>query len=304
MELSAHIHYLLYKHDCVTIPGFGAFLVEQKEAYYDASKQFYVPPTKVLSFNEQVQSNDGILAAHIAASYNLSYEHAVRDIHKQTIAWKERVQKGVLKLPTIGWFSQNKERKLVFEPIKGLNFLASSYALPEVAAEPISRTIAEQPTNPPVYFTLEQKKSRRMVGYAAVAASALALFAIGSNGYLNQQADVQWQTEQTLRQQAREQAAVSVYDLGELPTLKIELPKAKPQQAYHVIAGSFRSEANALRLATSLQQKGYNGAKKLSQTTKGFYQVSFASFPTMREAYNAMASIKRNNYPEAWVTKK
>lgn len=304
MELSAHIYYLLFKHDCVTIPGFGAFLVEQKEAYYDASKQLYVPPKKVLSFNEQVQSNDGILATHIAASYNLSYEHAVKDIHKETIRWKERVQKGTLKLPTLGAFLQNKERKLVFEPYSGFNFLVSSYGLPQVTAHPISRTIAERPTNPPVYFTLEHKKSRRMVGYAAVAASVLALFAIGSNGYLNQQANAPWQTEQTLRQQAREQAAVSVYDLGELPTLKIELPKAKQPQDYHVIAGSFRSEANALRLATSLQQKGYYGAKKLPQTTKGFYQVSFASFPTMREAYNAMTSIRRNNYPEAWVTKK
>ena len=39
MQLTAHIHYLLYHHDCVTVPGFGAFLVEQKEAYYDATEK-------------------------------------------------------------------------------------------------------------------------------------------------------------------------------------------------------------------------------------------------------------------------
>jgi len=304
MELSAHIHYLLFRHDCVTVPGFGAFLVEQKAAYYDAVKQRYFPPAKELSFNEQLKSNDGILASHLAKSYGVSYERAGMDMHQQIIVWKEAVQKRTLNVPTLGVFTLNSEGKMVFTPEIGLNFLAASYALPSVAAQPISRTIVDQPTKPPVYFELEQTKSRRVVGYALVAASVLALFAVGSNSYLNQQADAQWQTEQSLRKVAREQAALSVYDLGELPTLKIELPIEDQVTGFHVIAGSFRSEANAQRLASTLQRKGYYGAKKLAQTPQGFFQVSFASFPTKREAYNAMADIKRNKYPDAWVLKK
>ena len=303
MELSAHIHYLLFHHDCVTVPGFGAFLVEQKEAHYDAVNQLYFPPAKVLSFNEQLQSNDGILGAHLATSYDTSYERAVMDMHQQTIAWKETVQKGKLSIPTLGAFVLNSEGNMVFTPESGLNFLAAAYALPEVPAQPISRGVTE-PAKPPVYFTLEEKKPKRFIGYAAVAASVLALFAVGSNSYMNQQADAQWQAEQALRQEAREQAAVSVYDLGELPTLKIELPKVAPQRPYHIIAGSFRSEANANRLAMALQQKGYTDAQKLGRTPQGFYQVSFAAFTTKREAYNAMTGIKRNNYPDAWVLKK
>lgn len=305
MELSAHIHYLLYRHDCVTIPGFGAFLVEQKAAYYDAVNQLYFPPSKVLSFNETLQSNDGTLASHLAKSYGISYERAVMDMHQQTIAWKESLHKGKLSIPTLGDFVLNSEGKMVFTPETGLNFLVASYALPEVPAQPISRTIPEQPAKQPVYFELEQTKSRRVVGYAVVAASVLALFAVGSNSYINQQADAQWESEQVLREQAREQAALSVYDLGDLPTLKIALPKkTEPVAGFHVIAGSFRNEANAQKLAAALQRKGYSGAQKLGQTSQGFYQVSFASFPTKREAYNAMADIKRDNYPDAWVTKK
>ncbi len=305
MELSAHIHYLLYRNDCVTIPGFGAFLVEQKAAYYDAVDQLYFPPSKVLSFNETLQSNDGTLASHLAKSYGTSYERAVMDMHQQTITWKESLQKGKLSIPTLGDFVLNSEGKMVFTPESGLNFLAASYALSEVPAQPISRTIAEQPAKQPIYFELEQTKSRRVVGYAVVAASVLALFAVGSNSYLNQQADIQWQTEQALREQVREQASVSAYDLGELPTLKIALSKKnQPVAEFHVIAGSFRNEANAKKLVAALQRKGYYGAQKLAQTPQGFYQVSFASFPTKREAYNAMADIKRDDYPDAWVTKK
>jgi hypothetical protein len=305
MELFAHIHYLLFQHDCVTVPGFGSFLVEQKAAYYDEANQLYFPPKKVLSFNEQLQSNDGILASHLAASFGISYERAVTDMHHQTIAWKETVQKDTLRVSSLGSFVLNNEGKLVFTPESGLNFLAASYALEQVPAQPIFRAAADQPTKPPVYFELEQTKSRRVIGYAVVAASVLALFAVGSTSYLNQQADTQWQTEQSLREVAREQAALSVYDLGELPTLKIKLPnKEKAPTSFHVIAGSFRSKANAQRLAASLQRKGYYNAQKLTQTPQGFYQVSFASYPTKREAYNAMAGIKRDHYPDAWVLKK
>ena len=187
----------------------------------------------------------------------------------------------------------------MFTPESGVNFLAASYALPEVPAQPISRTIADQPAKPPVYFELDKTKSKRVFGYVAVAASVLALFAVGSNSFLNQQADAQWQTEQSLREAAREQAALSVYDLGELPTLTINLPKPTPVAGFHVIAGSFRSAANAQRLATSLQRNSYDGAKKFRKTPQGFYQASFASFPTKREAYNAMSGIQRHQYPSA-----
>ena len=303
MQLTAHIHYLLYHHDCVTVPGFGAFLVEQKEAYYDADKQRYFPPSKELSFNEKLQSNDGILAAHLSKSFQTSYERAVLDVHQQMIAWKEQLEKGTLTMESLGSFELNREKKLVFTPAKGLNFLAASYALHEIPAYPIVRGASEIPTTPPVYFTLEKNKSRRFVGYAAVAAGIISILAVGSNGYLDQQADAQWQAEQTLRQSAREQASMSVYDLGELPALTITLPKTVAP-AFHIVAGSFRNESNAQRLVSTLQRNGYDNAKKLEKTAKGFYQVSFASFATKREAYNAMANVTRDQYPGAWVLKK
>ena len=303
MQITAHIHYLLYHQDCVTVPGFGAFLVEQKEAYYDADKQRYFPPSKELSFNEKLQSNDGILAAHLSKSFQTSYERAVLDVHQQMIAWKEQLEKGSLTMESLGSFELNREKKLVFIPAKGLNFLAASYALHEIPAYPIVRGASEIPTSPPVYFTLEKNKSRRFVGYAAVAAGIISIFAIGSNGYLDQQADAQWQAEQSLRQSAREQASMSIYDLGELPALNITLPKTVAP-AFHIVAGSFRNESNAQRLVSSLQRNGYDNAKKLEKTTKGFYQVSFASFATKREAYNAMANVTRDQCPGAWVLKK
>jgi len=301
MELAAHIHYLLYRHDCVSLPGFGAFLVAHKEAYFDAEQQLYHPPRKVLSFNEQLQSNDGILASHMATVQQCSYERAVLDIHQHIISWKERVQKGKLHIASLGVFETNAEGKLVFSAEHGLNFLAASYALPQLDAQPISRSAAQAAPTP--VFTLAPQQSSTFVRKAMVAASFLALLALGTNYVQDQQTDAIWQQEQALRENARAQATAAVYDLGELPTLSVVAPKPAPI-GYHVIAGSFRSQNNADRLVSSLKRKGYYQAARLPKTTSGFHQVSFAAYASQREAYNAKAGIVRDDYQDAWVLKK
>ena len=301
MELAAHINYLLYRHDCVSLPGFGAFLVEHKEAYFDAAQGLYFPPRKVLSFNEQLQSNDGILASHMANVKQCSYERAVLDIHQQIISWKERVQRSKLNIASLGTFETNSEGKLVFSAEHGLNFLAASYALPQLDVQLISRSAAEAATTP--VFSLEPQQSGSFMRKAMVAAGFIALVAFGTNYVQDQQAELLWQQEQTLRENAREQAAAAVYDLGELPTLSIIAPKPVAL-GYHVIAGSFRSQNNADRLVSSLKRKGYYHAARLPKTTSGFHQVSFAAYATQREAYNAKAGILEDNYPDVWVLKK
>ena len=122
------------------------------------------------------------------------------------------------------------------------------------------------------------------------------MLVLGTNYVQNQQTDLIWQQEQTLRENAREQAAAAVYDLGELPTLSVVAPKPVAL-GYHVIAGSFRSQNNADRLVSSLRRKGYYQAARLPKTTSGFHQVSFAAYASQREAYNAKAGIVEDNYP-------
>ena len=66
MQLETYISDLLYRYECVTVPEFGAFLTQRVPAVInDATNAFY-PPKKNLSFNEQIQKNDGLLARYIA----------------------------------------------------------------------------------------------------------------------------------------------------------------------------------------------------------------------------------------------
>jgi len=69
---------------------------------------------------------------------------------------------------------------------------------------------------------------------------------------------------------------------------------------FHVIAGSFGSEANANRLAAKLQSKGF--AEASVTMNSGMYRVSVKGFSTLNEATAEAASIQ-SSVPGAWVMK-
>ena len=68
MQLSPYIKDLLYRYECVIIPGFGAFLANYTSATIDADSSTFYPPGKTISFNIQLQTNDGLLANYVASS--------------------------------------------------------------------------------------------------------------------------------------------------------------------------------------------------------------------------------------------
>ena len=78
--IEKHISALLYRYQCVIVPGFGAFLTETKPASLDADTHTFYPPKKQISFNANLKNNDGLLANHIALQEKISYGEAVRKI--------------------------------------------------------------------------------------------------------------------------------------------------------------------------------------------------------------------------------
>ncbi len=70
MRLENHIATLLYRYQCVVVPGFGAFLSQIKPAYLQRDSNTLYPPYKELSFNAQLIKKDGLLVSHIAQLEN------------------------------------------------------------------------------------------------------------------------------------------------------------------------------------------------------------------------------------------
>jgi hypothetical protein len=298
MDLAKHVGELLYFNDCVTIPGFGSFLLEKKDASYNESNNLYSPPTKSLSFNQKLQSNDGVLALHLSKVLGLSYEKSVIEIHKLVINWNEKLKNSKLNLSKIGELSLNDEGAILFNPKKNINYLIDSYALKPVNAELINRSDLEKTENMPVYFTVNKNNPVKLFRYAA-SFIAVTFFAICALYLYNEvQNDRYIQKENKLRAIAKNNAVASIYNLGELPPIKITFKK------FYLIAGSFQIESNADNLVKSLKKSGFNSSRKLAITEKGFFQVSISSHVSAREAYNEMRKLKKNSINDIWVLSK
>ena len=104
-NLDTYIEDLLFKHQCVIIPEFGAFVSNRKAAELAADKTFS-PPQKELTFNARLTYNDGLLAKHISEVERSSYEEAQSYIKSTVVRWKQDLGTGnEVRLENIGKFT-------------------------------------------------------------------------------------------------------------------------------------------------------------------------------------------------------
>ena len=130
MQLSNYIKDLLYRYECVIIPGFGAFLTQHQSARVDSVSNTFYPPRKIIIFNRQLQTNDGLLANYVASVENCSYENALRQIRNFTGKLSLQLSAGdVIVLKNIGEFFLNEENSVQFSPSNKENFNSTSFGL-------------------------------------------------------------------------------------------------------------------------------------------------------------------------------
>jgi nucleoid DNA-binding protein len=141
MNLANKISFLLYKHSCVILPGFGAFLVNEKDAECNEIAKYATPRQKVVSFNRQIINNDGLLANHISTTYGCSYDAGVTHINDYIQSlWDILNAKRNVEIPEIGTFYFTAEKKLVFVPYLSVNFNTASFGLPKLRLKTIEHT--------------------------------------------------------------------------------------------------------------------------------------------------------------------
>lgn len=298
MQLSKHISHLLYRHDCVAVPGFGAFLGEAVSARLSEADQMIYPPSKSISFNSQLQSNDGLLAQAVAQSEGIAYEEAVRAIHKEVVRWKAQLhQAETLLLDRIGTLALNAENNIVFTPSQSHNHLTASFGLAPIPALKIDRSLPVQPKQTPV--VMAPKTSDSLIRYAAAAAVALAIGYAGVFSYNDYAQDQLLAQEASLRAEAQTEVQEAVFDLGDLPVLTIN----NTSENYHIIGGAFGVPTNAERYVQTLQSKGYTGAHQLSPNKRGLHPVSLGSFTDKPSAVAFLRQVQRDDIKDAWLLK-
>jgi len=110
MTLAKPISDLLYRYQCVTIPGFGAFITNYRSAKHNSTDHSFSPPSKQLTFNSQLVTNDGLLASYVAESHGISFENAMDRIEEQIKLWRKDFDKNEkVVLDQIGELELNTE---------------------------------------------------------------------------------------------------------------------------------------------------------------------------------------------------
>ena len=103
MNLATYIKDLLYRYDCVIVPDFGGFVTKRISAKINETTHQFFPPSKQLSFNRNLNNNDGLLANYIASVENISFEKASNAIALSVIKWQNEIQTKPIDLEAIGF---------------------------------------------------------------------------------------------------------------------------------------------------------------------------------------------------------
>ena len=158
MLTQQYIKELLYLHECVTVPNFGAFLTRSMNILIDADSGLFVPPRKEVSFNSLLSNNDGILAHYIAQKEKISFEQALRRIEKEVISWKQRLNTQQLSFPGIGEIRLDTQKKITFYPDGKINFDLSAFGLSSFYRKPVKNSNNKE-FNPPQNMEKENKEN-------------------------------------------------------------------------------------------------------------------------------------------------
>jgi nucleoid DNA-binding protein len=307
MRIENYISDLLYRYQCVTIPGYGAFLTHRKSSrVHDSTNAFY-PPSKIVSFNEQLHTNDGLLARYITDIEHISFEEAIEKLENLVVFWKTQLNKGEeVVLKNIGSFKYTPEGKLQFEPSYHLNYHTPSFGLSSFVSSSITREVLKKEVeeieeNVPVLFTPERRSRKPYLRYAAIAAITIAL---GATSYLffqnYREQQIQLVEEQAVEKVEKTIQRATFFDTEPVLLPSVELKVAKELSKYHIIAGAFRFKANADRKVKQLRAKGFD-ARQIGMNRYGLHQVSYGSFNEVPEALQFLRKIKRTESSEAWL---
>lgn len=336
LPLYEHISRLLFDHECVVVPGFGAFLTRYHRAEINQATHMMRPPSRRVYFNKSIKENDGLLAKAISLTENRPYDMALAYIANEVKEWKQTLVSGSkLRLTGVGRLYLDDARNLQFSPSIENNYLASSYGLaifrtPAIEREAairksIHQTIEKHIVTEPRIRTKE-KTDRKRFNWAAVLGPVIFAGIVGAAYYTWQQnsfenlSGLNWfhfsrSTEQPLSEEEltaqpikpvpleEETPAPEVKEekimLPEEEAMKVESEAGAIISGFHIVVGSFRDEENAQSLINQLHDKGYTAY--MAQGDRRFNRVAIGNFDTRGQAQNALEGVRQNLNPGAWV---
>ena len=329
--METYISDLLYRHDCVIIPSLGGFITNYKPAQIHPVSHTFQAPSKSISFNVQLQNNDGLLANYIADCEGISFASAQVKIEQfvKTIQ-NDLEHKQQAKLSKIGVLSRDLNGLLSFEPDNSINYLLDAFGLDTVQSPAIVRKSKVVSLPKQVAKGAKAIKPKSTSINWKVAAVILPL--IGLSTYVSFQQEsvsvayanyaylnpfkVKPAAVYTPRTLELSEKTIAIKTIEAPTTNEVELVDNNNntveeavefiettviQKHYHLVAGCFSSENNAQNLVNTLVSEGFESSV-IGQNTKGLFRVAFQSFENKEEALTQLQTLKDSG-KSTWLLK-
>ncbi|MEO1625885.1 MAG: hypothetical protein AAFV25_12070 [Bacteroidota bacterium] len=150
IDIAASIGKLLYEKDQVVISDFGGFVANYKPSVIDHVQGLLHPPSKQISFDRDLQTDDGQLLQFLCDTTGIDKEEArqlIEDFSKQTLEALHRRE--IVVFPNVGRLYMDYESNFQFLQ-DSTNFNTASFGLPTVQFYPILRTLNEANIHAPL----------------------------------------------------------------------------------------------------------------------------------------------------------
>ncbi len=339
MVLSEYIKDLLYKHSCVIVPGFGAFVLNNKSATINSVSNSFTPPSKDVIFNSGINRNDGLLGDYLSLKMKISYQDALFLIRDSVEELKEKLNKGIeVKFSGIGYFKINDEGNTLFiqDENENLNldsFGLSTYSSPAIKREGLSRRIEKK-----IEERKETKRDIRIPAYIKYAAASIifisalvwtsykteVLHKINFNysGIYNSLIPRIYNSElsspvtlpkpsapdvitkpDTIESKAADEVTAELTENNHIIPAESQENRTLQnisKHKYYIIAGCFSIEENATKLVELLKDKGFN-ALITGKTKTGLTRVAYGMYDNAEDASNQLFNIQTSVNPDAWL---
>jgi len=325
LDITAFIRELLFGHDCVIVPGFGGFIGNYTPARIDKSSSTFFPPVKQISFNRNLNHNDGLLVGRISESAKMNYVDARNLVEEFVNDIRKRLAKGEkVVFENIGSFVYNHEGNVQFEPDRDVNYHLDSYGLAPFQIAPLEgydvrKKLLKYKDKDPV----RQASVRKILWRAAVIIPLLAALVViplttdilktkVQRTSLNPLANIEFENNRqavdkgksddsvlNLSQPTFTEKALTSDSIVPVKEEKLLTDKVI-EKVYCLIAGSFKSEDNASNLMKKLEAEGYK--PELMKGPNGFLRVSVMRFSGFADAANTKDEIVKK-FPGTWVTR-
>lgn len=92
IDIAQHLEYLLMHHNCVVVPGLGAFILHYESARYNPVNQQFTPPTMSLGFNPEVRHNDAMLTGSISRREGITIDAARLELDTSIASLRHQLQ--------------------------------------------------------------------------------------------------------------------------------------------------------------------------------------------------------------------